>query len=126
MEKFTVLLVDDEEEFSSALAERLLLRGISASTSRDGVEALEMIDAHPPGVVILDKLMPGLSGRELLARIRAKHPEIAVIMLTGHDAPENHDEPELASFAYLVKPVNIDTLVQLIHSAMEKRPTERP
>jgi len=40
MEKFTVLLVDDEEEFSSALAERLLLRGISASTSRDGVEAL--------------------------------------------------------------------------------------
>ncbi len=125
MEKFTVLLVDDEEEFSSALAERLRLRGIGASTSRDGVEALELIDAHLPRVVILDKLMPGLSGRDLLARIKAKHPEIAVIMLTGHDVPESSDESEPDSFAYLVKPVNIDRLVRLIRSAMERPPLDR-
>lgn len=122
MNKFKVLLVDDEEEFSSALAERLRLRGIDASTAQNGMEALQIMDAGRPDVVVLDKLMPGLSSKELLTRMKAKHPDIAVIILTGHDLPENRDRPELESFAYLVKPVNIDRLVQLIHLAVEKQP----
>ena len=119
MEEIKVLLVDDEEEFSSALAERLSLRGFSTLTSCSGEEALEMIEAEPPQVVVLDKLMPGLSGKDLLARIRSKYPRIAVIVLTGH-APVDSGEMQsgLESFAYLMKPVNIDELIQLISSAV--------
>ncbi|MEM5786669.1 MAG: response regulator [Syntrophobacteraceae bacterium] len=118
MEQLRVVLVDDEEEFSSALAERLNLRGIVTKTAGSGAEALVMIDADPPEVVVLDKLMPGLSGLELLARIRSKHPGIPVILLTGHDSPELDDiQPDLKPFAFLVKPVDIDHLLKLIHSA---------
>jgi DNA-binding response OmpR family regulator len=112
MEKITVLLVDDEDEFTSALAERLNMRGIPTLTSSDGEQALKMIEACPPQVVLLDLMMPGLGGNEIQARIRLNHPDISVIFLTGHGAigfgPDSKD--------YLIKPVNIDELIRKIRS----------
>lgn len=119
MEDIRVLLVDDEEEFTSALAERLNLRGIHTSTSSRGEEALKMIEADPPQVVVLDMKMPGLSGKEILARIRSGHPEIGVILLTGQcpAGPEQSGlAPELCD--YLMKPVNIEELIKKIRSAV--------
>lgn len=112
MEQIRVLLVDDEEEFTSALAERLNMRGIPTLTSSGGEEALKMIETCPPHVVLLDMMMPGLGGKEILARIRLNHPDISVIFLTGQGAiefdPESND--------YLIKPVNIDELIRKIRS----------
>lgn len=119
MEELKVLLVDDEEEFTSALAERLNLRGMSASTASSGEIALKMIEEDPPRVVILDMLMPGLSGRELLARIRAARPGIGVIFLTGHGSEAVRAESFPEDCAYLMKPVKLDELLEKIHSAAE-------
>lgn len=116
MEQIRVLLVDDEEEFTSALAERLNMRGIHTLTSSGGEEALKMIEASPPNVVLLDMMMPGLGGKEIQARIKLNHPDISVIFLTGHGAIEF--DPECND--YLIKPVNINELIQKIQSISKK------
>jgi DNA-binding response OmpR family regulator len=121
MEDIRVLLIDDEEEFTSALAERLSLRGIHASTSCRGEEALQMIQSDPPHVVVLDMKMPGLSGKEILARIRSEHPKLGVVLLTGQSpagAELSGCDPEIND--YLMKPVNIDELIMKIRSAVQR------
>jgi DNA-binding response OmpR family regulator len=118
MEDIRVLLIDDEEEFTSALAERLNLRGFLTTTSSRGEEALKMIESDPPQVVVLDMRMPGLSGKEILARIKTGHPGIGIILLTGQSTVEI-EKPGSGweSCDYLMKPVNIDDLIVKIRAA---------
>jgi DNA-binding NtrC family response regulator len=119
MEEWTVLLVDDEEEFISALAERLTFRGIQARTATNGEEALAAIAKEVPRVVVLDLMMPGMSGVEVLKHIRGTHPEIKVILLTGHGSTrEGMEGMRLGAFDYLMKPLGIDELVEKLRSAV--------
>jgi DNA-binding response OmpR family regulator len=119
MLEIRVLLIDDEEEFASALAERLSLRGMRTSTCNRGEEGLKMIETDPPQVVILDMNMPGLSGMDVLARIRTDHPEIRVILLTGQSPREVEKAASGAGACdYLTKPVNIGELIVKIRSAV--------
>ncbi len=122
MEEPKVLLVDDEEEFASALAERLNLRGIPTSTTFSGEDALKMIEVDRPAVVVLDVMMPGLSGMEILARMRTVYPEIGVILLTGHGSPEMTGTPlGPGQCEFLMKPVNIDELIGKIRAVAAGR-----
>ncbi len=122
MEKISVLLVDDEEEFTSALAERLNLRGIPTRACSNGEDALKLIAEAPPRVVLLDLMMPGVGGREILAMIRTRHPQVSVILLTGHGCVAPEGEPFDAELCdLLVKPVNIDELIRRIRSAAGQR-----
>jgi DNA-binding NtrC family response regulator len=119
MEDWTVLLVDDEEEFISALAERLSFRGITARTAGGGEEALAAIERDPPQVVLLDLMMPGMSGVEVLQEIRRTHPEIKVILLTGHGSTrEGMEGMRLGAFDYLIKPLSIEELVDKLRNAV--------
>lgn len=121
MKDWTVLLVDDEVEFISALAERLSFRGIQARTAGDGEEALAMIEREPPQVVVLDLMMPGMSGVEVLQEIRRNHPEIKVILLTGHGSTrEGMEGMRLGAFDYLMKPLSIDELMEKLKNAVEQ------
>jgi DNA-binding response OmpR family regulator len=119
---WTVLLVDDEVEFTSALAERLSFRGIRAQTAGDGEEALAMIERDPPQVVLLDLMMPGMSGVEVLQEIRRTHPEIKVILLTGHGSTrEGMEGMRLGAFDYLMKPLSIEELMEKLRNAVEQK-----
>lgn len=118
MKELRVLLVDDEVEFVSALAERFALRGIRARTACDGEEALRLIREEEPQVVVLDLMMPGLGGKETLRIIMSKYPGIKVILLSGHGAAGDTDEGlRLGAFDCLVKPINIDELLGKIREA---------
>lgn len=120
MGRCKVLLVDDEEEFASTLAERLCLRGIEARAAYDGKEALRLFETDPPQVMVLDVLMPGLGGLEVLRRVKVMRPEIPVILLTGHGAVrEGVEGKRLGACAYLVKPINIEELIEKIDAAIE-------
>jgi DNA-binding response OmpR family regulator len=115
-----VLLVDDEEEFASTLAERLCLRGIEARAAYDGKEALRLLETDPPQVMVLDVLMPGLDGLEVLRRAKSLRPEVPVILLTGHGAVrEGVEGKRLGASDYLVKPINIEELIEKIEAVME-------
>jgi DNA-binding response OmpR family regulator len=118
MTDLRVMLVDDEEEFVTTLSERLHLRGIEAQTATDGKSALTLIEKDPPKVVVLDVLMPGLGGMEVLQRIRAKNPDIQVILLTGQGSSKDGIEGmRLGAFDYLVKPLDIEELIKKMREA---------
>ncbi|MDY6852019.1 MAG: response regulator [Thermodesulfobacteriota bacterium] len=116
-----VLLVDDEREFVQTLSERLLLRDMGSTVAFDGESALDLIDEDEPEVMILDLRMPGIDGIEVLKRVKQTHPEIEVIILTGHGSEADREQcMELGAFAYLQKPQNIDDLSDVLKKANEK------
>ncbi|MBU2513983.1 response regulator [bacterium] len=107
-----VLLVDDEADFVTALAERLQLRKINATIATSGEMALEMIETDRPDVVILDIKMPGLGGLEVLHQIKGKDKSIQVILLTGHGSTrEGIEGMRLGAYDFLMKPIDIDELI---------------
>jgi DNA-binding NtrC family response regulator len=119
MKKWRVLLVDDETEFTAALAERLALRGMDARTAASGEEALKLLESAPPHVVVSDVMMPGLGGIELLKRIHEHYSGVQVILLTGMScAFDTQEAKRLGAFACLMKPLNIKELIETIHEAV--------
>jgi DNA-binding response OmpR family regulator len=118
MAEYRVLLVDDEEEFVSALSERLTLRGIEVESALNGEEALARLVDKEFEVVILDVMMPGLSGLEVLRQIRSSHPNTQVILLTGHGSTrEGIEGMRLGAFDYLIKPVDLEEMLAKMKEA---------
>ncbi len=114
-----VLLVDDEEEFVSALAERLDIRGIDTRVATDGEQALELVAAQSFDVIVLDVIMPGISGLEVLQRIKEQKIPSAVILLTGHGSTrEGLEGMRMGAFDYLMKPLDIDELITKMKEAI--------
>ena len=122
MDEIRLLLVDDEEEFVRALAERLHLRDLAGRTAVNGEQALQFVMEDEPDVMLLDLRMPGMDGMDVLRRVRKKHPAIQVIIHTGHGNDLDEAEAwELGVFDYLKKPVDIDLLVDRIFSAYQNK-----
>jgi len=116
-----VLLVDDEREFVQTLSERLEMRDVGSAVAYDGESALRMVEDDEPEVIILDLRMPGIDGIEVLRRVKNTHPQIEVIILTGHGSDEDRKTcMELGAFAYLQKPVDIEALSETLKQANEK------
>jgi len=117
-----VLLIDDEVEFGSALAERLRLRDYDARAFSQPKDALDIIQNDPPHVVLLDFRMPGMDGIEVLKIIRQMNPSIEVIMLTGHaDTWSIEEGMKIGAFDYIMKPVDMGELILKINQAKNKR-----
>ena len=126
MAEYRVLLVDDEEEFVSALSERLMLRGIEVDSALNGEEALASLKEKEFEVVILDVMMPGLGGLEVLRQIKSTHPNTQVILLTGHGSTrEGIEGMRLGAFDYLIKPVDIEEMLEKMKGAANTVGTDR-
>jgi DNA-binding NtrC family response regulator len=110
----SILIIDDEERFATMLAKRLLLRGYNSTVMHDGESGLEALRQHAFRVVILDLRLPGISGEEVLDRVKKEQPDLPVIILTGHG---NDIERELCmrlkAHAFLNKPVELSSLVKM-------------
>ncbi|MBI4774255.1 MAG: response regulator [Deltaproteobacteria bacterium] len=120
MQGLKVLLVDDEEEFASTLAERLRLRDIVTLVANDGEQALRILETERPRVVVLDVMMPGLGGLDVLQRIRNKHPEIKTILLTGRGSTKDGIKGmRLGAYDYMMKPAKIEELIEKMKEAFE-------
>jgi DNA-binding NtrC family response regulator len=117
-----VLLVDDEVEFASALAERLQLRNYDVKTATNALEALGIVHSYLPDVIILDLKIPGMGGIDTLKTIKKFNPEIEVIILTGHGDVQSVEEGiKGGAFEYIMKPVDIGELTSKIDKARKKR-----
>jgi DNA-binding NtrC family response regulator len=122
MSEIRVLLVDDEADFVATLAKRLARRGIAAAGAHSGLEALAALDALDFEVVVLDVKMPGMDGLETLREIKKRSPDVEVLMLTGHATAESGGlGMSLGAFDYLMKPADLDDLVDKIRQAAARR-----
>jgi DNA-binding NtrC family response regulator len=122
MSQTKVLLVDDEVEFTAALAERLQLRHYSVQTANNALEALGLVFKNRPDVIILDLRIPGMDGIETLKTIKKYDPTIEVIMLTGHgDVQSVQEGMKSGAFEYIMKPVDIGELTSKIDKARKKK-----
>ncbi len=113
-----VLVVDDEREFSVLLAERLALRDYDAQFCFGGAEALEMLSRQPFDVVVLDLIMPEMDGIAVLREIKARHPLIEVILLSGKATLETAIAGmRMGAFEYLTKPCETEHMTSKINEA---------
>lgn len=122
MSPFKVLVVDDERDFLESLVRRLQRRSVDAAGVTSGEAALEHLEREKADVVVLDVKMPGMNGIEALRQIKQRHPEVEVILLTGHASVESGVEGlALEAFDYLIKPVKLDELIERIMEAFDRR-----
>ncbi len=112
-----VLLVDDESDLASALAERLDMRGIEADWVDSGQEALERAATVHYDLAVLDLKMPKIGGLELKARMQARYPHMKFIFLTGYGSEKDFETVanDSGEQCYLVKPVEIEDLIRLMN-----------
>ena len=100
-----LLIVDDDAEFRGTLARRFLRRGYDVSEAANAMEALEGIKRKGADVAILDMVMPGLSGLELLERLKAQLPTCEALLLTGQGTIETAVKAmKLGAYDFLTKP----------------------
>lgn len=116
-----VLLVDDERELVTALAERLSLRGISADWATCGRDAIRQAHLVKYDVVVIDVKMPKICGLDVMESIRKDQPNLRFIFMTGHDSEKSYREcKDAGACDYLIKPVKIEVLIKKILGTTEK------
>jgi sodium-dependent dicarboxylate transporter 2/3/5 len=120
--RLKVLLVDDEDQFRTALSQQLSVRGFQVLDVGNGEDAIKTVRHENPEVVILDQKMPGMDGIQTLKEIKKVRPEVQVVMLTGHGSTESArvSGKNNVSF-YLEKPCGIGELVSVIKAAQQER-----
>ena len=124
MSAISLLLVDDEEQFLSTTKMLLERQGVNTITCSNGFDALEVLDKSRIDVVVLDIKMPGIDGIDVLSKIKQLHPEVEVILLTGHASVETAVEGlKLGAFDYLTKPANVEEIMRKVEEAHEKKRT---
>lgn len=123
MDRFRVLVVDDETDFLETLVNRLNKRDIDTTGALSGEEALELMNTKLFDVVILDIKMPGgMDGIEALREMKKIQPLAEVILLTGHASVETSIEGmKLGAFDYLLKPIKLEELMTKLAEAFEKK-----
>lgn len=117
-----ILLIDDEEDFTEALAKRLKARSFTVDTASRGEVALEKIKVCDYDAILLDLAMPGWDGIETLKRLRKEKPSLQVILLTGHATVRKSVEAmKLGAVDLVEKPAALDELLEKIEEATERK-----
>jgi len=117
-----ILIVDDEEIVIKSCLRILDGNEHRIETARDGHEALRKVEDSPYDVIILDIMMPNLSGLEVLRQVKETHPDIDVIMITGLSQIETAVQAmKLGAFDYISKPFEPDELNLVLQRALERR-----
>ena len=110
-----VLVVDDEVEVCDALEKFLSLKEYEVETALDGATALKKVKEFKPHIVLLDIIMPGMGGEDVLLRIRNLNPKIGIIMVTAvKDEKIAKRTIQLGASDYITKPINLHHLENVI------------
>ncbi len=117
----TVLIVDDDPKLLKMLQRTLVYENLTVLTASNGEEALPLIDAQAPDLLIVDWMMPTMDGVTLLRQLRADKNKTMALMLTARDAIENRvDGLESGADDYLVKPFAPAELVARVHALLRR------
>ena len=121
-----LLIVDDDAEFRSTVSRRFGRRGFRVQEAADGAEALGVAAERDFHVAIVDLMMPGMSGIEVLAKLKQTQPECEVILLTGQGTVESAVEAmKRGAYDFLTKPFPLAELEVLIQKAFERHQLQK-
>ncbi len=116
-----LLIVDDDEQLRQALVKRFQRQGLNLINAASAEEAVPLLDKHRFDVALLDLHLPGMSGIELLDRIKAAQPEVEVLLLTAHGSMDTAIlAMKRGAYDYLTKPFHLPDLEIHIQKAFEK------
>ena len=118
-DKPLVLIVDDEANVRRVLATLLEQEGFASLRAASGAQAMDLVRAQDPDLVLTDLEMEGMDGMELLGRLTASFPEIPVLMLTAHGTVENAVEAmRRGAHDFLTKPFDRERVVSVVRQAL--------
>jgi two-component system response regulator RegX3 len=121
----TVLVVEDEESFIEALVVGLKREGFRVKVARDGMEALELFDASRPDLVLLDVMLPRMSGVDVCREIRGRGSRVPIIMVTAKGSEiDTVVGLEVGADDYVTKPYRLRELVARMRAVMRRTPSE--
>ncbi len=122
-----ILVIDDDPAVTSLLKRGLAYEGFAVDTAKSGVEGLAIARERPSDLVILDVMMPGFNGYEVLQRLRAADEWLPVIMLTAKDAPNDQVQGlESGADDYVIKPFTFEVLLARVHALLRRRQVDHP
>ncbi|MDQ5985005.1 MAG: Regulatory protein AtoC [Syntrophus sp. SKADARSKE-3] len=115
----SILIVDDEESIRKSLGGILVDEGYDILMAESGEEALKVIDDELPNLVLLDIWLPGMDGIETLKAIKADHPQMKVIIMSGHGTIETAVKAtKLGAFDFIEKPLSLEKIILLVDHAL--------
>jgi DNA-binding NtrC family response regulator len=120
--KGRILIVDDEPNARTALAELLRDEGYAVETAADGFKALPKLEEFAPDLVVTDLKMPGLDGLSLMRKVREKDPECVLVVMTAYGAVDTAVKAMREGAAdYLTKPINVEELSLVVARELERK-----
>ncbi|MBI3601483.1 MAG: response regulator [Candidatus Omnitrophica bacterium] len=126
IEKPKLLIVDDEMDICTHAQNYFGRRGFIVSTTGSGLEALSMIKASRPDLVLLDLTLDDLDGKEVLERLRKEDKETKIIVISGQENLTDIDKLySLGISGYYVKPITLENQAKLVYDALGLRQLEK-
>ena len=117
LEGLDILLVDDEPGILHSMRRNLQSEGAVVLTAPDGLAALALVEARPPGILVTDVHMPRMDGHELVARARSLQPTLPIIVCSGSPREEDHVSfRQSTRLRFLPKPYSVSSLIVAIES----------
>jgi DNA-binding response OmpR family regulator len=122
-----ILAIDDDPSVTSLLKRGLAYEGYMVDIAGTGIAGLALAREHVPDLVVLDIMMPGMNGLEVLQRLRAADARLPVIMLTAKDAPADQVQGlEAGADDYVVKPFTFEVLLARVRALLRRQQAEHP
>jgi two-component system, OmpR family, phosphate regulon sensor histidine kinase PhoR len=122
----TLLVVDDEKVIRDGCTRLLSIEGYRVLTAVNGREALDLLATEATDLILCDLVMPVMGAFEVLAELKAKHPDLPLIVITGHGTVANAVEAmKKGAYDFITKPFRADHLVLIVGRALEKQALER-
>lgn len=116
----SIYVTDDEPALRNALVKRLSKSQHRVTAFESGAELLAAVEQEMPDLILLDLKMPGMTGIEVLAELRAKAPDVVVILLTAYGTVEEAVEAmKMGAYDFLIKTVDLQLVDPVVHRALE-------